>query len=251
MRGCWKAIVLVVALCQCIAGFVFLRTRGRPSNRARAEWLQRSCKLVLARLGFGLGIEGTPPERGLVASNHLSYLDILFFGATLPCVFVAKVEVRSWPMLGLLAALGGTVFIDRRSAASAAAAANRIQELLVEGVPVLVFPEGTSSDGAEVLRFYSSLFEPAARTAAPVTAAAIGYSAGAGAVERDLCYYGDISFAPHLLETLRMPEITGTLRFARSGCIFEDRKKAALLTRAAVVELRSHPPRDRGIPDKA
>ncbi len=194
--------------------------------------------MVLRRLGFRLRVIGGLPTSGLIASNHLSYLDILFYGAAVPCVFVSKAEVRAWPLLGLLAALGGTVFIDRRSAASAAEAAGRIEELLKAGVLVLVFPEGTSSDGSGVLRFYGSLFEPAVRTGAPVTAAAIGYSAGGGAAERDLCYYGDISFAPHLIETLQLPDIVATVRLASQGQVYDNRKLAAALTREAVIGLR-------------
>src|SRR5271170_1477238 len=74
--------------------YFVLRLRGNPSPAQRALWLHTSCKMVLRRLGFGIRICGTPPGSGLIASNHLSYLDILFYGATLPCVFVAKVEVR-------------------------------------------------------------------------------------------------------------------------------------------------------------
>ena len=213
--------------------------RTEPSIVARALWLHHSCQLVLRRLGFGIRVDGQPPRNGLIASNHLSYLDILFYGATVPCVFVAKREVRAWPLLGLLAALGGTVFIDRQSATSAAKAAARLEVMLAEGVMVLVFPEGTSSDGAEVLRFHTSLFEPSVKVGSPVTAAAVGYSAGAGAEERDLCYYGEISFAPHLLETLQLPEVAATLHFAARGQLYSDRKQAAKLTREAVVGLRS------------
>jgi len=228
----------VFSLSQCVISFLPLRFRGNLSDADRARWLHRSCKLVLRRLGYGLRVLGRPPEAGLIASNHLSYFDILFYGATVPCVFVAKSEVRSWPLLGLLAALGGTVFIQRGSTASAAEAAELIEKLLTSGVPVLAFPEGTSSDGAAVLRFYPSMFEPAVRAGAPVTAAAIGYSAGPDAAEKDLCYYGDISFAPHLLETLQLPEILATLRFATPGKTYDDRKQAAAMAREKVVELR-------------
>ena len=238
MRGLWKAVVLVLSLCQCVASFLILRLRGQPPMQLQALWLHRSCRRVLRRLGFELRVIGDLPESGLIASNHLSYLDILLYGATVPCVFVSKVEVRAWPLLGLLASLGGTVFIDRKSAASAAEAARRIEELLAAGVLVLVFPEGTSSDGAEVLRFYAPLFEPAARVRAPVTAGAIEYSAGGGVTEKDLCYYGDISFAPHLLNTLQLPEIIATLRFGSSQ-VYDARKQAARLTREAVVRLRA------------
>ncbi len=195
--------------------------------------------MVLRRLGFQLRIVGELPHSGLIASNHLSYLDILFFGASVPCAFVSKIEVRRWPLLGLLAALGGTVFIDRQSASSAADAARRIEELLKAGILVLVFPEGTSSNGSGVLRFYASLFEPAVRVGAPLTAAAIGYSAGAGAIESDLCYYGDISFAPHLLETLQLPDIVASLRFAPTGPTYGERKQAAMRIHEVVVQLRS------------
>lgn len=212
--------------------------RRKPSETRRIEWLHRSCKMVLRRLRFDISVHGNPPDRGLIVSNHLSYLDILFFGAAAPCVFVAKAEVRSWPLLGLLAALGGTVFVDRKSALSAAKAAARIERFLTAGNLVLIFPEGTSSDGTSVLRFYASLFEPAVRSGVPVTAAAIGYSAGAGSVEKDLCYYGDISFAPHLLATLQLPDVLATMQFEAPGQVYGDRKRAAALTRDAVEELR-------------
>jgi lyso-ornithine lipid O-acyltransferase len=140
--------------------------------------------------------------------------------------------------LVLLAALGGTVFVERKSRQSAAAAALRIQELLAAGVTVLVFPEGTSSDGATVLPFYPSLLEPAIRLKAPITSAAIGYSAGE-AREEELCYYGDITFAPHLFLTLQLPEVLATLHFAPQGRIYRDRKQAAVETRLEVEALRN------------
>ncbi len=238
LRGWWKAIVLVFSLCQCVVSFAFLRLRGEPPLWERASWLHRSCRLVLRRLGIRRCVAGELPTEGLIASNHLSYLDILLYGATVPCIFVSKVEVRSWPLLGLLAALGGTVFIDRKSTASTAEVAQRIEELLADGVLVLVFPEGTSSDGSGVLRFHPSLFEPAVQARALVTAGAIEYSAD-GAAERDLCYYGDISFAPHLLETLQLPAIVATLRFG-SPQVYDDRKQAARLTREGVAGLRAN-----------
>jgi 1-acyl-sn-glycerol-3-phosphate acyltransferase len=194
--------------------------------------------MVLGRLGFSRAAIGQLPRRGLLVSNHLSYLDILVYGATLPCVFVSKQEVRSWPILGLLATLGGTVFIDRGSAASAAAATVRIEQLLADGVVVLIFPEGTSSDGARVLRFYPFLLEPAIRAAAPVIAAAIRYSAEPQATERDLCYYGDIRFAPHLLETLQLPAIRATIHFAAPVESYPNRKVAAAFTHQEVAALR-------------
>jgi 1-acyl-sn-glycerol-3-phosphate acyltransferase len=127
---------------------------------------------------------------------------------------------------------------DRGSRASAASASLRIQGLLAAGIVVLIFPEGTSSDGSTVLRFYPSLFEPAVRTEMPATAAAIRYSAEPFAIEKELCYYGDIRFGPHLLQTLQLPSILASIRFASPGTYYQDRKQAAAATRAEVLALR-------------
>lgn len=238
LRGWWKLTVLAVSLVQCVASFWFVRLPRHPTDRQRAAWLHRCCKMVFGRLGFCRTVVGELPHSGLLVSNHLSYLDVLVYGATLPCVFVSKQEVRSWPMLGLLAALGGTIFIDRASPASAAAATLRIQKLLADGVLVLIFPEGSSSDGSSVLRFYPFLFEPAIRRKAPVTAAAIRYSASPHAAEKELCYYGDIRFGPHLLQTLQLPAICASIHFAAPTERYSNRKVAAVSTREEVAALR-------------
>ena len=228
----------MVSLLQCIAAFLWLRLRKNPPSNERAAWLHRSCRMVLRRMGIGITVEGSPPRSGVIVSNHLSYFDILLYGATFPCVFVSKAEVRSWPLLGILAAFGGTVFIDRGRASSAAAGAKQITALLEGGVPVLLFPEGTSSDGSQVLRFHASLFAPAVAARAPVTPASIEYSAAPDAAEQDLCYYGDISFGPHLLKTLRLPKIRATIRFAAESGTYANRKLAAAETWTEVVALR-------------
>ncbi|WP_161557218.1 lysophospholipid acyltransferase family protein [Acidisarcina polymorpha] len=189
-------------------------------------------------MGFSLHAASPGMDGILIVSNHLSYLDILLYGANSPCVFVAKSEVRSWPLLGLLASLGGTVFVDRTSTIGAAQAAAKIQSLLHLDINVLIFPEGTSSDGSSVLRFYPSLFEPAVRAGVPILPAAIGYSASS-MLERDLCYYGDISFGPHLLQTLELPDVSGMIRFATGAKIYSNRKDAALAAHLQVVDLRS------------
>lgn len=232
-------MVLVFALLDCILSFLFLRLRRKPTDRERAEWLHRSCQKVQRRVKIQAAVEGLPPRAGLIVSNHLSYLDILLYGAAFPCVFVSKSEVRSWPLIGILAKFGGTVFIDRASTASVSQAADQISRLLDAEVPVLLFPEGTSSSGETVLRFHPSLFAPAVLSTAPVTSAAIAYNAAPYAAEKDLCYYGDISFGPHLLKTLMLPRIQGVLRFSAAPKVFTQRKTAASETWREVNEMRA------------
>jgi 1-acyl-sn-glycerol-3-phosphate acyltransferase len=185
------------------------------------------------------------PAQGLVVSNHLSYLDILVYAAAMPCVFVAKREVRDWPAFGFFARCGGTVFIDRQSRASTDDAARQIDEALQAGVVVMVFPEGTSTDGSEVFRFHPSLLEPAVQLGVDMTPAAIAYRVQGGE-ERDVCYYGDVHFVPHLLQTLGRPEVAADVEFFPERGAYAERKTAAVGLRDRVQAMRQRIRRTSG-----
>ena len=114
-----RAVALVFALGLCIVRFWLLRLRGPLTLEKRALWVQQTCRGILARRGHSLHVEGTPPTHGLVVANHLSYLDILIISAEMPCFFVAKMEIGGWPFFGKAAQMGGTIFLDRASLASA------------------------------------------------------------------------------------------------------------------------------------
>src|SRR2546426_8473171 len=129
---------------------------------ARAAWLQGSSRRILRIFGLEAEVGGDIPTTGLLVSNHLSYLDILVLAAISPCLFVAKQEVKHWPLFGWFARLAGTVFVHRESRIQAATAASEIDAALRTGVLVVLFPEGTSSGGEAILPFKSSLLEPAA-----------------------------------------------------------------------------------------
>lgn len=214
-----------------------MRVRGPMTPLRRALWLQVACRLVLASLGIRYSVEGAAPSRGLLVSNHLSYLDILIYSAAAPCVFVSKAEVAKWPYFGFAARQAGTIFIDRTKRVSAQNVAQEIARRLADPVPILVFPEGTSSDGTRVMRFHSALFEPAVRSGAPVTTAAVRYVIEGGVPERELCWYGDEGFLPHLWKTLGTPGFTARVRFAESQ-VYADRRTAARLTREEVAGMR-------------
>jgi 1-acyl-sn-glycerol-3-phosphate acyltransferase len=145
--------------------------------------------------------------------------------------------VRAWPGFGLLAAYGGTIFIERGSRSSAAEAALKIEYALRVGVTVVLFPEGTSTDGSTLLPFHSFLFEPAVQAESFVTASAVRYRAQ-DADESDLCYYGEIHFVPHLLQTMGRREVHGGVRFDARPHIYSSRKQAANDTWERVARLR-------------
>lgn len=237
-----KTSLLAAALVEVASSFAMqcLRARGAKllTARERANWLQDAACTVLRRIGMEVVTEGDPPLDGLIVSNHLSYLDVLAYASIAPCVFVAKQEVRAWPVFGAFATMAGTIYVDRERRAANGGATALMEMALQAGLPVVLFPEGTSSNGESVLRFHSGFFEPAARTNALVTAAAIGYACST-AEEAALAYYGDDVFAPHLVRTLGQRNLEARVAFATTGQRYGDRKEAAQATRAEVELLRS------------
>lgn len=226
LRRLRRAVALAFALAICIVRYWIRRLRGRMTLKDRAIWLQKACIGVLKSLGITWRVDGQPPRSGLVVSNHLSYLDIPIISATMPCFFVAKMEVDGWPIFGKAARSGGTIFLDRSSMASAMSAADQITERLKLPVPVLLFPEGTSTDGAQVLRFHSRLIDPATSSGAPIAAAAIRYVIEDGTAERELCWYGDESFWTHLWKVLGAAGFSAQLHFGEPQ-IYTDRRVAS------------------------
>jgi len=206
---------------------------------ARAAWLQRNSRRHLKLFGYSAEISGEIPRRGLLVSNHLSYLDILAIAAAAPAVFVSKADVRRWPLFGWLASLGGTVFIERERRTHVGEVNREIQSALDEGALVVVFPEGTSSDGGTVLPFRSSLLEPALRGGHGIATAWIHYELPDGDAKTEVCYWGDHTFFPHLLNLLGKKSVRATLRFGKFSRATDDRKELARQLHAAVLELKT------------
>jgi len=237
LRALRRAVALVLALTVCMIRYGLLRLRGPLSLEKRAQWGHSCGPILMAALGLRLRVQGQPPQRGLLVANHLSYLDVLIFGAVLPCFFVSKAEISGWPFFGMMARAGGTLFIDRSSKASAISVTEQIAARLDGPAPVLFFPEGTSTDGSAVLCFRSRLFGPAIAAQAPVTAAALRYVLDDGTPERELCWFGDAPFLPHMWKALGAAGFTAEVSFCEPH-VFTDRRDAANVTRAEVVAIR-------------
>ncbi|HYK34768.1 lysophospholipid acyltransferase family protein [Alloacidobacterium sp.] len=231
---------LLLTLLVLLARFAWLRVSKRRLTLAdRAAWLQSACSLVLRRLSISLTTEGPSPRTGLIISNHLSYLDIMLHAAAGPRIFVSKSEVRSWPLLGWLARCGGTIFIVRGSRSGATEAAIGIEYALRSGITVVLFPEGTSTDGTTLRPFHSFLFEPAVEAESPITATAVSYEAE-DTVERNLCYYGDMGFISNLIDMAGHRSIHGRVRFDAKSRVYGNRRHAANDTWERVARLRLH-----------
>jgi 1-acyl-sn-glycerol-3-phosphate acyltransferase len=240
-RAIRRAVALGSALALGILRFWLRRLRGPLTDEERVVWVQQTCRGIMNGAGIRWQIDGQPPTHGLVVANHLSYLDVLILSAAMPCFFVAKMEIGGWPIFGKAARVGGTIFIDRSSLASAMTVAEQIGEKLKLPIPVLLFPEGTSTDGSQVLRFHSRLIDPATASGAPITAAAIRYVVEDGTPERELCWFGDALFITHLFKALSTPGFTARVRFGQPQ-VYPDRRAAADATHAEITAMRRQMP---------
>ena len=163
------------------------------------------CSDVSDVLGLQFYYSGNPSKSPhLLTPNHISWHDVFAIGNKVAPHFVAKAEVEKWPIFGYLGKQGDTLFIDRGNRQAAKIIADQMAERL-EQRSVLVFPEGTTSEGYKVNRFKRRLFEPAIRLDTPIQPIALHYY-GTDYKGRPLGY-GDESFARHFWRTLKTNEI--------------------------------------------
>jgi 1-acyl-sn-glycerol-3-phosphate acyltransferase len=216
-----------------LAGVGLVATRGR----ARAPLFRFWSRSLLRLLGISVEVRGDPPPPGVaLVANHLSYLDIVVLGSLVPGVFVAKADVAAWPGIGALARRVGTIFIDRARKRDLCRVLPIVEAQLRAGRTVVFFPEGTSSAGGEILPFRSSLFAAPVRTGRPVACAALHYATDARDAHASLgvCWWGDMSFVPHLFGLMRLRGVRATVSFPAETLWEQDRKRLATLARDTV-----------------
>jgi len=211
---------------------------GGNETSSRIAWMQWMSRRFLKVLHCQVMVSGEIPSGGLIASNHLGYVDILVLGSVSPAIFVAKSDVRAWPVFGWLASRAGTIFVSRDAPAKVAAQLREMEQPLRGGRPVILFPEGTSTDGSRVLPFRSSLLESAIITDSQVTPVAIGYNLqDEGSVRTEVAYWGDLVLVPHLINLLGKTSFQARLSFGQTRKPLPDRKREAQLLHAEVAGL--------------
>jgi len=235
------------AIACCVRAAIELLWKRPSTRQARADWLHRLCARLVRATGIEVEAVGEFPRSGAVISNHLSYTDIIVYASIAPCVFVSKSEVEGWPVFGWMTTMAGTVYVARGQGGSAERARDGISTALNEGLPVMFFPEGTTTNGSHMLKFRSGLLAQVLAESAPVTAACINYSlreenGPSVTVADDVCYWDDGNMWLHIVRFLGLRGVRAEVRFADAAIPFldpNDRKLAAEEARSAVGALRT------------
>jgi 1-acyl-sn-glycerol-3-phosphate acyltransferase len=187
---------------------------SRARRLAITRWWSRKLLRILA---IELRVAGTPPgEDGaaVVAPNHVSWVDTFAICAVRPTRFIAKSEIRDWPIAGWVAQKSGTIFIRRAKRHDTVRINDLVRAALEEGDCVGFFPEGTTSEGDKLQKFHSSLFEPAVANRARVQPVAIRYEYPDGTLCRAMGFVGDLTFAQSLGLVARQKRVIARLTFA-------------------------------------
>lgn len=239
----WKAVRV---LAHVLSGlWVITWVFPRLSSQQQEERIKAWALVLLGRLAIKLVVIGQPPAHGplLLAANHISWLDIVVLHAARHCRFVSKAELRHWPLVGKLASAAGTLFIERASRRDAMRVVHHMAERLQAGDILAIFPEGTTSNGLDLLPFHANLFQAAISVDAPVLPLALQFvDAATGALSLAPCFIGDDTLLGSIWRTLNAPPLCAVVRFGEpQSAQGRDRRMWAADLRMAVADLRAGP----------
>lgn len=241
----WVRLALHGASAVLLLRFVFPRASPRARRRLVRWWSAR----LLHVLGIRVRASGPAPrerEAAMIAANHITWVDIFVVLSVRPSRFIAKSEIRDWPIAGWIAARSGTLFIRRERRRDTARINGEVHEALSQGDCVGLFPEGTTTEGDRLLRFHTSLFEPAIANAATIHPAAIRYEHADGSPCRAVAYADDTAFLESFGRVIGLRDVVAHLGFAEpiQPAAGLDRRAAARLAHERVARLLAPDSRD-------
>ena len=195
-------------------GFYLIYRHGLykdPNNPVNTRYVQYFCRRLCEVFNIEVQVHGAiPREPALWVSNHISWLDVAVLGSGARIFFLAKAEIEKWPILGNLAKGGGTLFIKRGSGDSIRIR-EQITEFLKQDIPVLFFPEATTTDGTKVKKVHGRLLGAAIEAQRPVQICVICYVNQNGELDMVAPFIGEMTFAEHVQRVLEMPKVTAHL----------------------------------------
>lgn len=238
----WRIVRLLGKLL--VGLWISVTSFARADPVARHAIIRRWSRELLHIAGIEVRAIGFPAdtERPVtLVANHVSWADIFALNSERACHFIAKAELRRWPLAGRLLANVGTIFINRSDRKETHRLGRVVHELLAKGETVAVFPEGTTSDGTDVLKFHASLLEPIVASEGEVWVVAIRYFVGEGASQRSqaAAYIDEMSLMESLRTIHDARPVTAEVRFLEAiNCAGKTRREVALqaegLIRAAL-----------------
>jgi len=216
-RTLWKLTRLLLHILSGLLTIVLIFPRLTVTQKS--ERIKAWSHALLELIAIKLVVTGSTPTAGplLLAANHISWLDIVVMQAAVPCRFVAKSDVRRWPLIGTLATAAGTLFIARESSRDALRVVHQMAEHLQAGDMLAIFPEGTTSNGRQLLPFHANLFQAAIAANASVLPVALQFSdIATGTISLAPSYIDDDTMLQSIWRTLSAPALMAEVHFGAS-----------------------------------
>ena len=231
-------VVIGMSTCAWVFPWIGLEARNRRIRR----WSQQLLGMCNVRVEAAPGADSAL-ARAMVVANHVSWLDIFVINTLHPCRFIAKAEIRGWPMLGWLSEKAGTVFIARGNRRDLRHIFQGLVDKLSDGERIAFFPEGTTAAQGRLLPFHANLFEAAIDAKVAVQPFALSYVDAAGKAHPAVEFLGETSFAQSMVAILCGRPITARLICLPAiGTEGAHRRDLALASQAAVAAALAHVP---------
>jgi 1-acyl-sn-glycerol-3-phosphate acyltransferase len=206
---------------------IFGADRKGWASYARHKW----GKAVARIIGMRIQINGEAPKPPFfLVANHLSYIDVWVLFSAAKGTFIAKSDIKDWPIAGFVLSTSGLIFVDRSKKSDVTRVNAEITTHLTPSQGIFLFPESTTSSGEDVLPFKSSLFQYPAQVDIPVSAASISYSCEHKEVDcsRELCWWDDTPFPKHFWNVLKIKQFDAQITFIPDKIRSSNRKELAL-----------------------
>lgn len=247
LRAFFKTLFTILAtlfLYGCFAvGHLLLKLFSAETGKWRNYWLNLWGIAVCRIMAIRVHVVGKIPKPPFfLVSNHLSYADIMVYHKVLDTTFVAKAEIKNWPVIGSMAKTLGVIFIDRRRKSDVARVNNLVANQITSHKGVVLFPEGTTSSGEKILPFKPSILEHPAKSNMPVHYAYIDYVAGPKDEDaiNSVCWWGDSTFGSHFFKFAGNRSTDAYIYFGDQPVKRNDRKELAAELHQRVKDLHQN-----------
>ncbi len=219
-----------------VAGIILPRLDPQQRNRAISRWSAS----LLNLLNIRVIAEGVVPQQALrntmFVANHISWVDIHALNSVHTTRFIAKSEIRQWPIFGFFATRVNTLFIDREKRHEAGKIVDTTRKALQAGDCICFFPEGTTTDGTEIKPFKSSLLQAAIDAKSEVRPFSIHYPDAEDGINTEMSYWGEMSLIESMRNVIRQRQATVVLRFAEPiNAANYDRRNLTSMTRKIII----------------